>query len=343
VDFVANAPETTDTLLNPATAAQIQLANLLVKGRKFEEAVTACLDFLRKFSDHPVAVRAIITQLAAMYRGNKQIDPGQAKLQELAAQYQQNHDVRITVTTALVDLAMAKGDLQAAYAAALRLKVDPAQDKLTALSYIAMGNTFLKTDHPADARDAFQKMLAAFPNDDRNTPVALTGLGTALLKLNQPAEAETHFRKVITEHPRHVAVQGAQLGLGQIAEERGQIDDAVRAYDAAGARSARNETEQEAAFRLGKLFHLKKNDPKAALTMYGRLLLTNSPLAEEAAFRSAQCHKALCLGGERGACEVARRSFQSYLTRFKTNGRFLTEAQEELAALPPPPPPPPGG
>ncbi len=340
VDFAAQAGEKTDALLNPATAAQIQLANLLVKGRRFDDAVSACLEFLRKFSNQPVAIRAIITQLAAMYRGNKQVDQGQAKLTELAAQYQQNSDVRITVGTALIDLATAKGDLQAAYAVALKLKVDPAQDKLTALSYIAMGNTFLKTGHPADARDAFQKMLAAFPNDERNTPVALTGLGTALLKLNQTAEAETQFRKVLAEHPRHAAVQGAHLGLGQIAEARDQLEDAVRAYDAAGARSARNETEQEAAFRLGKLLHLKKNDPKAALTMYGRLLLTNNPLAEEAVFRSAQCHKALCLGGERSACEVARRSFQSYLARFKTNGRFLTEAQQELDALPPPPPAP---
>ncbi len=340
VDFAANAAEKTDALLNPATAAQIQLSNLLVKSRTFDEAVSGCVEFLGKFRDHPVAVRAIITQLAAMYRGNKQIDQAQAKLSELAAQYQQHSDVRISVGTALVDLATAKGDLQAAYGAALKLKVDPAQDKLTALSYIAMGSTFLKTDHPADARDAFQKMLAAFPNDERNTPVALTGLGTALLKLNQTAEAETQLRKVLAEHPRHVAVQGAQLGLGQIAESRNQLDDAVRAYEAAGARTARNETEQEAAFRLGTLFHLKKNDPKAALTMYGRLLLTNSPLAEEAVFRSAQCHKALCLGGERSACEVGRRSFQSYLSRFKTNGRFLTEAQQELNALPPPPPPP---
>ncbi|MDW8344422.1 MAG: tetratricopeptide repeat protein [Verrucomicrobiae bacterium] len=338
VQFALDAPEKTLAVVNPATAAQVQIANILVRQRRFDDAIVACEGFLEQFASHPVAVRAIVSQMAAMYRGAKEIPKGQNRFTELLNKYQEVAEVRIALNTALVDLAMAAEDWAAAYAAALKLQLDPQRDRLPAASYISMGTAFLRSGHPARARDAFTQMLQAHPEDLRNVPVALVGLGNALWELNEPAEAEKQYRRVIAEHSRHAAVLGAHLGMGRILEERGQLDDAIREYEA--ARVPRSDTELEASFRIARILHLKKNDCRAALPLYARLLLANSPFSEEAAFRTAQTHRCICLEGERSACEVARRSYQSYLNRFKDRGKFLKEAAEELASIPPPPPPP---
>lgn len=337
VQFALDAPEKTLAVLNPATAAQVQIANILTRQRRFDDAIAACEGFLDQFAAHAVPVRAIVSQMAAMYRGAKEIAKGQTKFTELLAKYQEIPEVRIALNTALVDLAMAAEDWNAAYAAALKLQLDPQRDRLPAASYISMGTAFLHSGHPARAREAFSQMLQAHPDDPRNVPVALVGLGNALWELNELAEAEKQYRRVIAEHDRHAAVLGAHLGMGRILEARGQLDDAIREYEA--ARVPRSDTELEASFRIALILHLKKNDCRAALPLYARLLLANSPFSEEAAFRTAQTHRCICLEGERAACEIARRSYQSYLNRFKDRGKFLKEATEELESLPPPPPP----
>ena len=89
----------------------------------------------------------------------------------------------------------------------------------------------------------------------------------------------------------------------------------------------------EAAFRLGNIFFNLVSDPgkvkenkKLALAYYARLLFATGPMAEEAAYRSAECHAAL------GAPEHACPAFQSYLKRFPA-GKFVNDAKANIAKL----------
>jgi TolA-binding protein len=65
---------------------------------------------------------------------------------------------------------------------------------------------------------------------------------------------------------------------------------------------------------------------KLALAYYARLLFATGPMAEEAAFRAAQCHEAL--GNPLAACNA----YQSYARRFP-NGVFAAQAKDKVATL----------
>jgi predicted TPR repeat methyltransferase len=117
------------------------------------------------------------------------------------------------------------------------------------------------------------------------------------------------------------------------------MKEAVDLYNRVMA-NARGENSIEAAYRLGSIFfnnqyepQKEKDNKKMALAYYARLLFAGGPLAEEAAFRTAQCHEAL------GGIEVARAAYQGYLRRFP-EGKFRADADARLRALPPPPPQP---
>ena len=97
--------------------------------------------------------------------------------------------------------------------------------------------------------------------------------------------------------------------------------------------AGRGEVTFEAAFRLGNIFFNMVSDPvkvkdnkKLALAYYARLLFATGPMAEEAAYRSAECHAAL------GATERACTAFQSYVKRFPS-GKFADEAKANIAKL----------
>jgi TolA-binding protein len=304
-----------------AIAAQLRTAALLEP----KEAIADCESFLSKFASEPVAVLAAVTEIAALYRKAKLSAEGYAKLEQLAAQYQRNAAVRVAVGIGMIDLAIGEKDYQRAYAAARDLLADPNNGALPASGYLAIGNAMLKVERYAEARDAFAKLLKLYADDTRALPLANLGLGQAELGLRNFDQAEAVFRKLIQTDPDNL---DATLGLGKVYEARGNIKEAIATYDAVW-RQGRGDAVSEAAFRVGMLAFQQK-DYRTALPMFARLLFATGPLADEAAFRAAQCHEAL------GNIEQARSAYQTYLRRYP-NGTFALEARTLLAKLPVPP------
>ncbi len=330
-----------DEMRTAAVAAEVRIATMLQDQGKPKDAILDCQGFLAKFANDPVAARQMVGQIAELYRKAKLFTDAYATLDQLASQYQQNAAVRIAAATSTIELALGEKDYTRATAAAEKLLLDPDKDKLPASSYLAIGNAYLKTTRFDLARDNFKKLLAQYPDDTRALPLAQAGLGEALLGLKEYDGAETAFNQMVALDPQSPARPEADLGLAKIAQLRGegksmtdQINvQAVDLFNRA-MRNGRGDTSFEAAFHLGTMFFNATNaDPdkqreyrKLALAYYARLLFATGPMAEEAAFRAAQCHEAL--GNPLAACNA----YQSYARRFPT-GAFAAQAKDKAATL----------
>jgi TolA-binding protein len=342
-NLIARAAATsplTDDLRNAAIASELRIAGILESRGNIDGAVMDCEGFLGTFTEEPVAVRAMIAQIATFYRKAKNLNEAYTTLDRLTKQYQQNASVRIAAATSTVDLALGEGDVQRAYDAAQKLLADPEKDRLPPASYVAVGNALLRRGQFAPARDAYQKSLALTPNDARIASLAQLGLGEAELGLNELDDAERSFKLLIDANPPGFSRPEATLGLAKVylarGDDQGPKDpNNMRAVDLLNGIMASDQggSSSEAAYLLGNYFFNfkdnEKDNKKTALAYYLRVaLLTKGPHGEEAAFRSGQCHKAL------GNAEAARSAFQAYLRRFP-DGQFVEDAKKELDSLPP--------
>jgi tetratricopeptide (TPR) repeat protein len=291
-------------------------------------------------------VRAMVNQIAQLYRKAKQTPAAYTRLAKLSDRHQQIPAVRHAAATAEIELAIGERDYARANPAVQRLLVDPNRDQLPAGSLAALGNAFLKTDRFDQALEIFQQMRARFANDPRSVALATVGTGQAQFGLRRYDEAAQAYQAVTAmgADAPGTALPEAELGLGKVylAQAAGRsVQDPVNVKAVelltrvlAGSRG---ELAGEASFRLGQFFFGQRADPqkgkencKTALAYFLRVaLLTGGPMGEEAAFRSAQCHE--CLGNT----EAARSAYTAYLRRFAA-GAFAQDAQTQLAALPPP-------
>ncbi len=323
--------ELPDDVRNAAVAGQLRVAGILEQRGSLDNAVADCETFTKKFAADPVAVRSMTSQIGQMYRRAKRAADGFAKLDQIVSQNLQSPVIRVAATSSTIELALSEKDYPRAYAGALKLLADPERDRLPALSYVAIGNAMLRTDRFNEARDAFEKTIAAPAADARIAPLAQLGLGQAQLALNQLDKAEAAFQQMLQADPQSPVRPEAELGLAKVLEAKGRVDEAVPIYNKV-LEASRGEAGFESAYRLGNIA-LGRTNYKVALAYYARLLFAGGPMAEEGAFRSAQCHAGL------GNPEGARSAYQAYLRRYPS-GRFAKEAQEKLAALPAPAPAP---
>jgi TolA-binding protein len=313
VDRAAKADPLTDELRNSAIGAQLRISALL----DVKPAIFDCEGALAKFANDPTAARAMVSQIAVLYRKDKLAAEGCAKLDQLAQQYQANAAIRVACATSTIDLALGEKDFIRAGAAAAKLLADPEHDKLPAASYVAIGNVFLKTEKFAQARDAFEKV---------QLPVGQLGLGQALFELKQYDAAETALNEIPAPTP-----PDADLTLAKVHESKGKLKEAVDLYNKV-LQSGRGEIGVEASYRLGNIFFnmtdpvKSKDNKKTALAYFARLLFATGPMAEEAAYRAGECHEAL--GNKPQACTT----FQGYVKRFPT-GKFVEEAKSKIARL----------
>lgn len=330
--------------LNPSIEAQRHIANLLEKPGDIKPAVADCEAFLAKFADEPVAVREIFARVSALYRKAKLPKDGYAEFDKLGQQYSKNASFRIAAATSAIELALSEKDYERATTAAQKLLQDPEKDRLPALTYLALGNTFLKTEKFDLARNAFQKSLTLYPNDKNAGLLANLGLGQALLALKDYNGAEDAFNKQMPADPSQAAPE-ALLGMAKIYEEKGRNKPpkdeinvkAVEFYTLAWrGLSGRGVIANEAFYRLANFFfNIKEADPakdkenkKVALQYYMRLFFAGEPLAEEGLFRSAQCHETL------GNLPAALSAFNTYKRRYLV-GKFKLEAERKITELTP--------
>jgi TolA-binding protein len=276
------------------------------------------------------------------YLGAQDAPKSLALFQEFVERWPENH----LVPEALYQIAhneFAQSKFAAAISAYKQLIDKYPENDLTpfavheiAAVYRTVGSAMLRQEQFAQARNAFQNSLALYSTDAHTVTVAQIGLGEACLGLNDFDDAEKTFKQILTANPQNT---DAELGLAKVYLSQGKdLPANAKAVDLLNKvmASARGEHAGEAAFLLGNyFFNLQDNEKenkKTALAYYLRVaLLISGPRGEEAAFRSGQCDKAL------GNTEAARSAFQAYLRRFPT-GRFIADAQQELAALPASPP-----
>jgi len=322
-----------DAWLNPSIEAERRLVNLYEKDNDIKTAIADCDAFLANFADESIAVREICARLSSLYRKAKLVTEGYAHLDKFAQQHAKSPAFRIATATGIIELALSERDYPRAAAAATKLLQDPEKDRLPAVTYVALGNTFLKTDKTDLARDVFRKTLTLYPNDKNAAPLANLGLGQALLALNDFAGAEAAFNKQMPANLEEAAPE-AILGLARIYEEKGRGKDpkdpitvkAIQFYQLA-AKSGRRDIKGEAFHRLGSFFFNLK-DYKAALPFFMQQFAASEPLAEEGGFRTAQCHEAL------GNLPAALSAYKIYVRRYP-NGKFKVEANNKIVEITP--------
>ncbi len=341
-DITARAvttPNVTADLRKAAIASELRIAAILEARGDIAHVVANCEETLSRFHEDPLAVNAMIGQIAEAYKSARRFNDAYACLDHLAAQYPQNANVRIATLTSTIDLALAEGDSPRAYAAAQQLLGDPEKHRLPSASYIAIGDALLHRGELIQARQAYKNSLTLYPDDMLTAPRARLGLGETELAMNQLDDAEEIFGQMVSNTPPGVLHNRAELGLAKVQLARGNGGDSQNPHNAKAIElltavmvGATGESSGEAAYLLGNYYFSfggdEQQNKKTALAYYLRAsLLMSGPHGEEAAFRSGQCDKAL------GNPQMARRAFETYLRRFP-NGLFAADAKKELESLP---------
>ncbi len=299
--------------------------------------MTDCETFLGKFASDAVAARTMISQIASMYRKARLIPDAYAKLEQLSQQYQLNTTIRHACVISLIELAVGEKDYARANGAVARMLADPDRDKLPASGFLAIGNVSLKTEKFTQAKENYERVLAAAGNEQKFATLANLGIGQSLIGLKQFAAAQAPLENALADTQNCPRAE-TQLAIAKVLEATGKTEQAVELYSTVMA--GRGDVIFEAAFRLGSIFYNMtldkdgkplpsekiKENKKLALAYYARLLFATGAMAEEGAYRSAECHAAL------GAAERACPAFHSYIKRFPA-GRFVDEAKANIAKL----------
>ena len=320
----------TDDARNAAISSQLHISALLEQRNDPKTVVADCETFLNKFAGDAVAARTMISQIASLYHKAHLIPDAYAKLEQLSQQYQVNATIRHACVISLIELALGEKDYARANAAVVRMLADPDRAKLPASGFLAIGNVSLKTEKFAQAKENYERVLVATGNDQKIATLANLGIGQSLIGLKQFVAAQAPLEKALADTQNCPRAE-AQLAIAKVLEATGKTEQAVELYSTVMA--GRGDISFEAAFRLGNIFFNMvsdtgkvKENKKLALAYYARLLFATGPMAEEAAYRAAECHAAL------GATERACQAFQSYVKRFPA-GRFVDEAKVNITKL----------
>ncbi len=324
----ALATETlTDEARNGAIYAMLRISGILEQRNDPKLVVADLEQFIQKFANDPVAARALVNQVQSVYKKNKLAADGMAKLEQLAQQYAANAAIRHAAVVGMIDLA----DDARANALVVRLLADPDKDKLPPPALVSIGEISLKTEKFAQAKENYEKALASAGDDAKVQTVANTGLGQALYGLKEYDAAQEAYLKALSDKQNAPLIKGiADIGLGEVYEAKGKINEALPLFQQHA--TDKGPMGFKAAFKAGNiLFNTvspdamqTKTNKIAALSYYARLLFAPpSPMSEEAAYRSGECHEAL--GNPAQACAM----FQSYLKRFPT-GKFVDDAKAKI-------------
>ena len=190
---------------------------------------------------------------------------------------------------------------------------------LPAANLLAIGTVLLKTEKFELATKSYQRAIAAAGTDQKVLTLANLGLGQALIGLRQFETAKAPLEKALAD-TKDCLQNESKFALAKVFEATGKTEKAIELYSTVIA--GQDEIATEAAFRLGNIYFNQENK-KLALPYYTRLLFYTGPMADEAAYRSAECQLAI------GPIESARSAFQNYLKRFP-NGKFRDDAKAQL-------------
>ncbi|MEI6084460.1 MAG: tetratricopeptide repeat protein [Verrucomicrobiota bacterium] len=329
----------TDDARNAAISAILRITGILEQRNDPKTVVADLEQFLEKFSSDPTAARTLIGKVAGVYTKNRLNADGTAKLEQLAQQYAANAAIRHACVISMTEIALSDKDLTRANALVVRLLSDPEKDKLPPSALLTIGNVSLKTEKIAQAKDNYEKALAAAGTDPKAQTLANAGLGQALLALKQYDAAQESLEKALSDQA-NVPRCDAELALAKVYEAKNRTEAAVPLYSKVLS-NCKGEPTFEAAYRLGNIFFNMvsdaqgnklpldkiKDNKKTALAYFARLLFAPaSSMSDEAAYRTGECHEAL--GNRDQACST----FQSYVKRFPT-GKFVDDAKAKLPKL----------
>jgi TolA-binding protein len=325
-------PDLPEAERDAAIGAQLRITALLSQKLEPKLVVADCEAVLNRFAGNPVAARALVGQIADVYRKNRLYAEGYAKLDELTQKYQLNVPIRHATLISVIELALTEKDLNKASATVARLLADPDRRQLPLTGLAAIGNAALRTERYAQAKEYFEKVVSGATDEPRLRAMAHLGLGQALLGLKQYEAAQAALESALQDPS--IPRPEAELALAKVHEAKNQTEKAVELYSRVMSTS-KGDVQFESAYRLGNIFFQMvspdaakmKDNKKTALAYYARLLLAPaSPMSEEAFFRASECHEAL------GNLPQACANFRSYLQRFP-NGRFVAEAKTKADKL----------
>lgn len=106
----------------------------------------------------------------------------------------------------------------------LRRLIEPPVPATDESANALRGWQFFRQGRNAEAKEIFEKVLAADPNDG----AALNGMGWCLLRSGEAAEAKPYFEKVIEADPD---ASGALNGLANVLKIEGDLDGAIKIWE----------------------------------------------------------------------------------------------------------------
>ena len=254
--------------------------NLLLSGHD-AEAAGAYASFLEEREGDERAEKASFRLGSALHRLGKP-----AEAEAYLARVAKGKDTAAEFRTSLLllgDVAFGKGDWAAARRylteyTALGLEQQSADDALLKLGLAAAR----EGDHAA-AIAAFDTLLSKMPQSEQALQARFER-GQSLVALNRGDEAASEFRQVLEQGADSRFAPYAHNHLGAIASARGEQDEAVKHFQAAGG--AGGELEADALFREA-LAHAAAGRHEEAFGAFSRMAeeFGESPRAAEAAAR----------------------------------------------------------
>jgi len=102
---------------------------------------------------------------------------------------------------------------------------------LESSTLLSMGHIYYKQSQWASAKKAYEKFLSDRPNPSR-IPAVLYHLGLVQKKMQETEGAIRDFAELAHSYPQNELAPHAYLQLGQIHWNKGQVDEAIRSYQA---------------------------------------------------------------------------------------------------------------
>jgi TolA-binding protein len=210
-----------------ATDAQFLVGQAHVEAGRFAEAAGAMEKYLAQKPDGEVADHAL-AYLAIARAELGQADASRAALEGLAGRFPKSPALART-RLRLAETALARK--QFAAAAELFAPATEADDptlKPRALS--GLGWSRLQDDKPAEAAEAFDALLKAFP-DDPLAPEAALALGRARQEAGQTDEALAAYALVLDRHPKADQAAPAALARARLLVKADRPAEAAAAFE----------------------------------------------------------------------------------------------------------------
>ena len=326
-------------------SACLSLGNVALRGNELAQATQHYQRVLTEFPNADEDIRASACHGLGIvaFMGNELVLAAQHYQRVLTEFPNANEGTRVRIYIGMGNVTERQGNLALAEQHYQRVlsEFPNADEDIRASACLSMGNVAERQGNLALAEQHYQRVLSEFPNVDESTRAsAYQGLGNVALRGNELEQAAQHYQRVLVAFKANELEQAAQhyqraltslsvphadediramacLGLGVVAEQRGDLTEAAKNYQRVLNEfpTAAEDTRARACKGLG-LVAFQRNELAQAAEHYQRVL-TKFPNADDAT-RAMACLDLGLVAFQRNELAQAAEHYQRVLNEFPT-------------------------